>query len=268
MTSLLFLNRKHKVIRLLLIFLLALAASACSSASPTPSPSATPPPPTETPIPPTETLTPTDTPIPPTSTPVPPTVTPTETDTATPTETSIPLVHISFLNDTGGMVCGVFFYPDDFDGEVPNLVDVEAGKIMMPGDILEIDLPPGSYNTSVWDCMGNRLQDFPFYDLQGEELTWELSQPLIVYTEALVTIVNQLAYDLCEFYVRPGDSTDWGENILAPDWGFYITAGSTYLHWVDVGGVYDFQLRFCNGAIAGELYNQEVPSNMEWTLRP
>ncbi len=245
-----------KVITLFLILLLAVLITSCSGFAEvsTQTPTATALPPSPTPLPPSAT------PIPPSSTPIPP--------TATPTETPIPMVHISFVNDTGGTVCGIFFYPTGFSGKIPNLVDVDAGKILQPEDVLEIDLEPGEYNASAWDCAGNKFQNFSFFELQGTELTWELSQPLIVYTEALVTIVNNLSYDLCEFYVRPGDSTDWGENILAPDWGVFITVGSTYLHWVDVGGVYDFQLLYCDGTLAGELNDQEVPSNMVWTLKP
>lgn len=251
---------KSRHLPMLLLLLMSALAIACggSAATPTLLPSQTPIPPSATPVPPSPTPIPTETPIPPTATLVPP--------TETPTETSIPMVHISFVNDTGDMVCAIFFYSTDFSGDVPNLVNVEAGQIMMAGDVLEVDLPPGSYNASVWDCAGNQLQNFPFYDLQGEELTWALSQPLLIYTEALVTIVNQLPDDLCEFYVRDSDSTDWGENILAPEWGVYINSGGTYLHWVEVGGVYDFQLRYCDGTVARELQDQEVPSNMEWTV--
>ncbi|MBN1666482.1 MAG: hypothetical protein JW862_05320 [Anaerolineales bacterium] len=238
--------------------------SACSpGADPltSPLPSQTPLPPSATPISPSATpLPPTETPIPPSETPAPP--------TPTPTETATPVVHISLVNDTGEWLCGVFFYSSDYYGDIPNLINVEAGDLFLPDEILEFELVPGNYNVSVWDCAGNKLHDFPFYDLAGQELNWALSEPLVIYTEALVTIVNQLSYDLCEFYVRPAESTDWGENLLSPEWGIYITIGSTYLHWVDVGGVYDFQLRYCDGTLARELLDQEIPSNMEWTLNP
>jgi len=83
----------------------------------------------------------------------------------------------------------------------------------------------------------------------------------------LVTVVNNRSYDFCEFYISPSGSEDWGENLLEPEFGFIITANSSYLEWIEPG-TYDLLIRDCNGNVAAEKYDLTIPQNMTWTLRP
>ena len=96
------------------------------------------------------TLTPTVTLIPPTSTPEP-----------TPTEDTV--AKISFNNDTEDMICAIFAYPPDYDGEVENLIE---NTIMMAGTSLDVEIEKGGYTFQVWDCQMNYPHDLYGFIIQ------------------------------------------------------------------------------------------------------
>lgn len=209
---------------------------------------------TLTPLP---TFTPTVTPIPPTSTPEP---TPTEDTTAT----------INLYNDTGDMVCGIFVYPSDVEtGEADNLI--EDIVYMMAGASLEVEIEKGDYYMQVWDCQSNMLYSLHDFIIE-DDFEWNLSDAPEVYeTEdaQLIILVNERAWDICEFYIRSADSDDWGENHFYTDYGFYLTSDSTYFEEIEPGA-YDFKLVYCDGTVASIQEDIEVPEgqNMTWTLTP
>ncbi len=201
------------------------------------------------------TLTPTVTPIPPTSTPEP---TPTDDTVAT----------ISFNNDTGDMVCAIFAYPPDYEGEAENLIE---NTIMMAGTSLDVEIEKGEYTFQVWDCQMNYLHDLYGFIVE-DDFQWNLSEVPEEYTyesAQLVILVNERAWDVCEFYIRPGDSDDWGENHFSPAYDYYLSAGSTLFEEIEPG-VYDFKLVYCDGTVASTQEDLEVPEgqNMTWTLTP
>jgi len=202
-----------------------------------------------------------------TATSVPPTATPMPTATPTPlppTETPVP-TGITFVNDSGEMICAIFAYTRGQEGELPNLV---KSPPLMPNATLVAEMDPDTYDLEVWDCQMNQLH--AVYALEiTEALTWNLSEPLegTPPEEIWINVVNQRNYDMCEFYIRPAEAEEWGENILHPEINFVIAAGSSYLEWVSPG-VYDLLIKDCAGNVASQLTNQEIPQNMTWTLTP
>ena len=185
--------------------------------------------------------------------------------TETPTPTESPFVLLSITNDTEVMICGIFVTYVGFEGELPNLITPP----MFPGGRITKEFEPGVYNIEVYDCQMNLLHEVRNFELV-DALTWNLvdeiegAEPDTLWIE----VVNNRSYDLCEFYIRPGDSDDWGENILHPERGFLITAGSTYIEWIEGPGTYDLLLKDCAGNIARQLNDFEIPQNMTWTLTP
>lgn len=250
-------NWRNILICLLSLFLLS--SLSCSATSIFQEPTATPtktatktPQPTLTP---TRTQTPTKTPLPPTQTP-----------TSTPTED--PFVDIELINDTGDFVCAVFAYTLDMDGELPNLIE---NQILMDSMSLTIELERGEYIIEVWDCQMNKLHDLYGFIIE-EDFTWNLSEVPEVYTyeaQQSLILINERAWDICELYIRDGDSEDWGENLFRPEANYYLSAGSTLIEPLE-SGVFDFKLVYCDGTIASTQMDLEVPEgqNMEWTLTP
>jgi len=235
------------------LLLLGFLSVACALApAPTPTPTATPAPPTATSPPPTP----------------PPTATPTPSPTDTPTPTDSPYVEFTIVNDTENLVCGIFVSDVDHrEGEIPNLVGEMT--LMMPSAEVTAELEPGFYNVNVMGCQMDVLHDVYNVDLT-EAMTWHLSEELeSAEPERLyVEVVNERSYDFCGFYIRPGDSEDWGENLLHPEINFVITPGSSYVEFLDGPGVYDLKLEDCAGNIARQLLDQEIPQSMTWTLTP
>lgn len=237
-----------RLIRFAELTILACLLGACAAA-PSPTSTITPVPPTPSSVPPTPTSTPTQPP-----------------PTATSPPTASPFVELTIVNDTGEPVCGIFVSTRDHEGEVPNLT---GGWPLVSGGELTTELDPGIYDINVMGCEMNTLQNL--YDVElVESMTWNLSEELAsVGPETLyVEVVNQRSYDLCEFYIRPAGSEDWGENLLNPEVNFVITPGSSYIEWLDGPGAYDLMLKDCAGNVARQLINQEIPSSMTWTLTP
>ncbi len=82
-------------------------------------------------------------------------------------------------------------------------------------------------------------------------------------------LINERAWDICDFYKRPADSEDWGDNLFHPEFDYYLEAGSTLFEEIEPG-VYDFMLVYCDGTLASIEEDLEVPEgqNMTWTLTP
>ncbi len=201
----------------------------------------------------TRTATPTLTPLPP-------------TETSTPTEDLN--VEITFVNDTGEFICAIFAYVFGESGEVENLLN---NQVMMAGVSSRIELPKGEYTFEVWDCQMNKLHDL-FGFVVEEDFEWKLSEVPEVYTyegQQSLILVNERAWDVCELYIRPGDSEDWGENLFHPEQGYYLPAGSTLIEPLETG-VFDFKLVYCDGTLASTQMDLEIPEgqSLTWTLTP
>jgi hypothetical protein len=247
---------KRMLIGLVLV-LCSLALVSCSvtalfqEETPTPTPTSTK---TPTPIPTaTLTFTPTLTPLPPTE---------------TPTPTEDPNVEITFVNDTGEFVCAVFAYIFGESGEVENLLN---DQVMMAGTSTRVELPKGEYTFEVWDCQMNKLHDLYGFVIE-EDFEWKLSEVPEVYTyegQQSLILVNERAWDVCELYIRPGDSEEWGDNLFHPDQGYYLPAGSTLIEPLETG-VFDFMLVYCDGTVASTQMDLEIPEgqSLTWTLTP
>lgn len=231
----------------LLVLILVAVLTACSGPMAVETPTVTP---TETP---SNTSTPTEVPA-------------TATPEATPTEENI--VTIKVHNDTGDMVCGIFAYTMDSFGEQENLV---PNMVMMAGDSFEFQLEKGVYIIDVYDCEMNRFHSLAEFDI-AQGFNWNLSEVPEQYTYEApqsVILINERAWDICEFYIRPYDSDDWGENLFYPEYDYYLAAGSTLIEPLEPG-IFDFKLVYCDGTVASVQEDLEVPEgqNMEWTLTP
>ncbi len=211
----------------------------------------------------------------PTSTPTPintlaltptPTITPSPTITPTPTED--PIANVTFNNDTGNMICAIFMYAEDFSGQPENYVE---NQLMMTGTSIEVSIEKGEYIVEVWDCQMNQLHNLYGFVIEGD-FEWDLSEVPDFYTyeaQQLIMLVNERAWDICEFYIRSADSDNWGENHFHPAYDYYLSAGSTLFEEIEPG-VYDFKLVYCDGTVASTQEDVEVPEgqNMTWTLTP
>jgi hypothetical protein len=240
-------NRKNAFGLALLIFLLACLLAGCSGSVATEIPTVTP---TETPA---DTPTPTEAPA---------TVTP----EATPTDENV--VTISVNNDTGDMVCGVFAYNFETTGEHENLV---PGMVMMPGGTFDFQLEKGVWYIDVYDCAANKLHSLAEFEI-AEGFDWDLSEVPESYVyegQQSLVLTNERAWDICELYIRPYDSEDWGENLFYPESDYYLAAGSTLIEPLE-SGTFDFKLVYCDGTVASVMEDLEVPEgqSMEWTLTP
>jgi hypothetical protein len=225
----------------------ATIVSACGGATPDP-PATQPPTPSPSPLPPTEV--PTSTPLPPTETPAP---------------TISPFIQLTFVNDTDEMVCGIFASTQGQEGELENLA---GGTPLIPSGRVTADLAPDNYDILVMDCQMNQIQNIFDFEL-SEAMNWNLSEtPAGAEPELLwINVVNNRSTDMCEFFIRPANSTEWGENVLHPEINFIISAGSSYLEWVEPA-IYDLLIRDCSGNVASQLNDLEIPQNMTWTLTP
>jgi hypothetical protein len=197
-----------------------------------------------------------------------PTDTPTATPTSTPMPTDDPYVEIILNNDTGDMVCAVFAYTDEETGTLDNLLE---DMIMFAGSSKTIALLPGKYNFEVWDCQGNRLHNLYGFVIE-EDFEWALSEVPENYVyegQQSLILINERAWDICELYIRPGDSEDWGDNLFHPEANYYLAAGSTLIEPLK-SGLFDFKLVYCDGTLASTLDDVDVPEDqdMTWTLTP
>jgi hypothetical protein len=207
----------------------------------------------------------------PTSTPThAPTLTPTiaPSSTITPTPTENPFANISFINDTGEMVCAIFIYSSDFSGQPTNFLE---NNVILAGDTVDVQIEKDEYIVEVWDCQMQHLHHLYGFVIE-DDLNWNLSevpQDYAYEAQQLIILVNERSWDICEFFIRPGDSEDWGENHFNPAYDYYLSAGSTLLEEIEPG-VYDLKLVYCDGTIASMEENLEIPEgqNMTWTLTP
>jgi hypothetical protein len=200
-----------------------------------------------------------------------PSPTPTDvlpTPTTEPAATEDNLVTISLNNDTGDMICAIFGYTSEESGELPNLIE---GQVMMNGQQIDIDLEKGTYNFQVWDCQMNSLVNLYEFKIE-EDFAWNLSgepEGYVYEGQQSVILINERAWDICEFYIRSTGSEDWGDNLFAPAYDYYLAAGSTLIEPI-VPGTFDFKLVYCDGTLASLKEAIEIPEdqNMTWTLTP
>lgn len=197
-----------------------------------------------------------------TPTPVPPTATP----EATPTEDNF--VTVTFNNDTEDLVCAIFAFTTDHTGEAPNLIE---GQLMTAGQTVSVDLEKGDYDFQVWDCQMGAVNNLYQFMIE-EDFAWDLSGVPENYSyeaQQSVILINERAWDVCEFYIRPADSDDWGNNLFFSEYDYYLSAGSTLIEPIEPG-VFDFKLVYCDGTVASVKEDLEVPEgqNMTWTLTP
>jgi len=193
---------------------------------------------------------------------IPPTTTP------EPTPTEDLSVQIKIINDTSEPVCAIFVYTSETSGDLPNHLN---GAVLMDGNGTDLELEIGTYNIDVWDCQMNQLHALSNFYIE-EAFEWNLSETPEQYVNNLqesVILINQRAWDICEFYIRSAVSEEWGENLFHPEFDYYLTSGSTLIEPIEAG-VYDMRLIYCDGTLASQMDDLEIPEGqtMTWTLTP
>lgn len=166
------------------------------------------------------------------------------------------------------MVCAIFIFPQDLSGQPVNYIE---NQVMLDVTRIDVEVEIGEYIMEVWDCQMNTIHDLYGVVIE-DDFEWKLSEvpEFCTYkTQQLIILVNERAWDICEFYIRPADSEDWSESLFHPEYDYSLAAGSPLSEEIEPG-VYNFMLVYCDGTIAGIEEDLEVPErqDMTWTLTP
>lgn len=160
-------------------------------------------------------------------------------------------------NRTPEPICGIYVIPSDADGWGANLLgseQLEAGAYWS-----KEDLDAGAtHDLLVKDCTDATLG-----------VRWQMDENMVVNFGGVSETVNLLFENetgsgVCELYISPSDSGDWGADWLGQT-ATAVTSGRAWRFWLEPG-TYDLLARDCEGEDLEQVNEVDLSQSQTWTL--
>ncbi len=159
-------------------------------------------------------------------------------------------------NRTPAAVCSIHMVPSDADGWGENWLG--SGRLESGAYWSQAVEGGTTYDLLVKDCSDAVLG-----------VRWKMDKNMVVNfgaTNESVNLLfqNQTDVEVCELYVSPSDSEDWGDDLLGqPD--TVVTPDKAWRFWLPPG-TYDLLVRDCQGQDLEQVNEVDLTQNRTWTL--
>ncbi len=134
--------------------------------------------------------------------------------------------------------------------------DILGDDVIAPGESRTLTLPADRYDVLVEDCDGFTLATGWEID---DEATMNVGDPNTVP----LVLINRSSQDLCDVYIAPAGSNDWGPNRLGQ--AEMIEAGDGRVFFLSPGK-YDLSARSCDNRNVIEEHDISVESELLWKV--
>jgi hypothetical protein len=135
----------------------------------------------------------------------------------------------------------------------------------------EWDVEPGIYDVQVWDCFGNKLEEYSINANRNVDVQIYFDRVLVVplpTTESPTTpstssftwrVSNYSGIELCIIYYNTSDNETWGENQIVDEGPLQA---NFYYEWEIETGTYDVRVEDCDGNFL-ESYEVALNNDLE-----
>ncbi len=173
-------------------------------------------------------------------------------------------------NFAGTELCQIYFSPSTSDTWGS---DMTEGDPLQDGFYYQWPIQPDSYDVQVWDCFGNKLEQYNINATRNIDIQIYQNRITVVPLDEQPTtttttttyawrVSNYSEFELCVIYFSLSTETTWGENQIVDE---DPLAPNFYYQWDLEPGVYDIRVEDCSGGFL-EFFEIDLSGNIELAI--